>query len=195
MNRSNLRVLPTPAPAPLPVPTAEERLRAESELAAALEGLLARGERDEESPEYEQLEAAVDGRLDPVEAECFASRLAGDPVLQREFDELVALRNRLQVSPAARSFASGRSAGRSWVGFAAAAVLLVAAGLGFRQDLVRTAPLSADSAGVEAAATGTLAAGDAGAADAADHPGASQRPVEPLFADSFEGGTTDSWSN
>ena len=179
MNRSNLRLLPTPATALIPVPPPEEQLRAEAELAVAFEGLLARGERDEESPEYEQLEAAVDGRLDPVEAELFASRLAGDPVLQREFDELVALRSRLQVSPAAESVASGRSAGRSWVGFVAAAVLLAAAGLGFRQDLVRTAPLSSGSASVEAV----------------DRLGTPQRPAEPLFADSFEGGTTASWSN
>ena len=101
MNRPNLRLLPTPALGrPCPVP----RRRTDGSAPrpswpVAFEGLLARGERDEESPEYEQLEAAVDGTLDPVEAELFASRLAGDPVLQREFDELVALRDRLQLCP------------------------------------------------------------------------------------------------
>lgn len=174
MNRSNLRLLPTSPSAALPMPSPEDRLRAESELAAAFEVLLSRGEREEESPEYEQLEAAVDGRLDPVEAELFASRLAGDPALQREFDELVALRNRLQLAPAASSGASGRSAGRSWIGFAAAAVLLVAVGLGLRQDLGQTPPASSE---------------------AADRAATAARAPEPLFADSFEGGSTASWSN
>jgi anti-sigma factor RsiW len=186
MNRSNLRLLPTPASESMPVLPPEEILRAESELAVAFEGLLARGERDEESPEYELLEAAVDGRLDPVAAELFASRLAGDPVLQREFDDLVALRDRLQVSPAARSVASSRSAARGWMGLAAAAVLLIAASLGFRQDLGPTPPPPAGVATAGIAASGT---------GAVDSLGVPQRPAEPLFADSFEGGTTDSWSN
>ncbi len=63
MNRSNLRSLPTLAPSPAEVALAE------AELTAVFDGLLARGARDEESPAYELLEAAVDGTLDPVEAE------------------------------------------------------------------------------------------------------------------------------
>jgi len=182
MNRPNLRLLPTPALPSSPVTPVDEMLRAEADLAVAFEGLLVRGERDEESPEYEQLEAAVDGTLDPVEAELFASRLAGDPLLQREFDELVALRDRLKVVPAARRVAPAASAAfssRRWLGFAAAAMLLIAASVGLRLDLGRTAPLPAGSAGVAAA----------------DRMSTAQRPAEPLFADSFEGGTTDSWSN
>ena len=185
MNRPNLRLLPTPALPSSPVTPVDETLRAEADLAVAFEGLLVRGERDEESPEYEQLEAAVDGTLDPVEAELFASRLAGDPLLQREFDELVALRDRLKVVPAARRVAPAASAAfsafssRRWLGFAAAAMLLIAASVGLRLDLGRTAPLPAGSADVAAA----------------DRMSTAQRPAEPLFADSFEGGTTDSWSN
>ena len=144
------------------------------------DGLLAGGERDEESPDYELLEAAVDGTLEPVEAELFASRLAGDPVLQREFDDLMALRDRFQTSRAAHRFASYRvAAGRAWkgLGLAAAAVLLVALGLGFRQDLQRSERAVSEVNG----GTG--------------RPAPAQSQGEPLFVDSFEGGTTDSWSN
>jgi len=186
MNRSNLRALPTPpfsSFASFSDTPPEERRRAESELVAAFALQLDRGESDEESPEYEQLEAAVDGTLDPVEEELFASRLAGDTVLQREFEELVALRNRLRISPAASRVASGRSTGRRWLGFAAAAVLLVAASLAFQQDLGRTAP--------PLAGLGTAADGAGGG----HLLGTAQRSAEPLFADSFEGGTTDGWSN
>ena len=143
MTRSNLRSLPTLPPSPAEVALAE------TELTAVFDGLLARGERDEESPAYELLEAAVDGTLDPVEAERFTSRLAGDPALQREFDELE----------------------RRWLGFDAAAILLAALGIELRQGLHQP---DLDSA------SGT---------------GAAQRQIEPVFVDSFEGGTTASWSN
>lgn len=185
MNRTHLRALPA---LPVPGTPPEELLRAESELAVAFEGLLACGARDEEAPEYEWLEAAVDGTLDPIEAELFASRLAGDPLLQREFDELVALRDRLRISPAASRVAAGRSGGRRWLSLAAAAVVLVAASLAFRQDLDRT-PSPVAGLASNAAAT-SVPADAANAANAA-----SVSAGEPLFADSFEGGTTGSWSN
>ncbi len=165
MNRSNLRSLPTPQTSPAEVALVE------AELTAVFDGLLARGERDEESPTYELLEAAVDGTLDPVEAERFTSRLAGDPALQREFDELLALRDQVQRSPATDRFAPRTRLERRWLGFAAAAVLLAALGIEFRQGLHQP---DLDSASVA---------------------GATQRQVEPVFADSFEGGTTASWSN
>lgn len=164
MNRSNLRTLPTR-------PTAEAALASERELAAFFAGLLARGERDardDDSPDYDLLEAAADGRLDPVEAELLASRLAGDAALERELDELVALRTQLRLAPAARRTARGPAIGRRWLGVAAAAVLLAAVGLELRHH-------GRDS--------GTHVAGNAPAA------------VQPLFADSFEDGNTERWSN
>jgi anti-sigma factor RsiW len=181
MNRSNLRSLPTPAPSPADVASAE------AELTALFGGLLARGARDEESPAYELLEAAVDGTLDPVEAERFHSRLAGDPELQRDFDELVALRDRVQGAPAAVRFAppsrsaSHRLAGKGspsrWLGFAAAAVLLAALGLEYRQGFQHPD------------------AGTAGRVSPASSLEAARPQAEPVFVDSFEGGTTASWSN
>lgn len=184
MNRSNLRSLPTLAPSPAEVASAE------AELTALFGGLLARGARDEESPAYELLEAAVDGTLDPVEAERFHSRLAGDAELQREFDELLALRDRVQGAPAAVRFAppsrsaSHRLAGKGgkgspnrWLGFAAAAVLLAALGLEYRQGFQHPD------------------AGTAGRVSAASSQEAARPQAEPVFVDSFEGGTTASWSN
>ena len=114
MTRPNLRSLPT------------------------LETLPHRGAAGVSQADYELLEAAVDGTLDPVEAELFASRLAGDPELQREFDGLLALRDQLRQLPSAARHASrpstvGRPASRRWLGFAAAALVLAAAGIGFRQ--------------------------------------------------------------
>jgi len=160
MNRSNLRSFPTPA--------TPATVAAEGELASLFDALLARGERDEESPDYELLEAAVDGGLEPFEAELFASRLAGDPVLEREFGDLVNLRDRL-LDPqrgllTVRRFAARRRAdGRRWLGLAAAAILLAVVGLEVRHH-----------GGI----TGNTA-----------------RLEQPLFADSFEGGSTERWSN
>lgn len=165
MKRPDLRSLPTP-------PSPAEAAQAESELTALFHGLLARGERDEESPDYDLLEAAVDGQLEPFEAELFASRLAGDAALEREFVELSGLRERLrhqrQTSPAVRSWISARPAGRRWLGLAAAAVLLAALGLEFRHSVRESESQIVDNA---------------------------SRSVQPLFADSFERGTTDRWSN
>lgn len=185
MTRPNLRSLPTletlPQRGAAGVSPADQTAvaQAEAELAGLFSGLLARGRSDEDSPDYELLEAAVDGTLDPVEAELFASRLAGDPELQREFDELLALRDQLRQLPSAARHASrpstvGRPASRRWLGFAAAALVLAAAGIGLRQDLRRPAAVTA------AAATA---------------PAATQSGHEVVFADSFEGGTTGHWSN
>lgn len=178
MNRSNLRSLPTLENSP------EASFRAESELVGLFDGLLARGRGDEESPDYDLLEAAVDGTLDPVEAELFASRLAGDPVLQREFDDLVALRQQLRLpAPGTASRPARQALLRRRVGLAAAAVLLAALGLDLRLDHLRAASAN-DSASQVASA-----AHPAGRATAT--PGTSRV----VFVDSFEGGTTDHWSN
>ncbi|MEO8195927.1 MAG: hypothetical protein ABI689_04310 [Thermoanaerobaculia bacterium] len=171
MTRSNLRSLPPLVTSP-DLGASMDAVRAESELAGLFDGLLARGRRDEESPDYELLEAAVDGALDPLEAELFASRLAGDPVLQREFDGLVALRAQLRLAP--RTSTSRRPAVRRWLGFAAAAVLLAVLGLEVRQDLRRPAST---------------------AASMAQRPEAAQRGAQVVFADSFEDGSTEHWSN
>ena len=151
MTRPNLRSLPTletlPQRSAAGVSQADQTAvaQAEAELAGLFSGLLARGRSDEDSPDYELLEAAVDGTLDPL-----VSTLAA------------ALFLREQV-PA-----------RRWLGFAAAALVLAAAGIGLRQDLRRPAAVTA------AAATA---------------PAATQSGHEVVFADSFEGGTTGHWSN
>lgn len=174
MNRSNLRSLPTLPSSP------EESRRAESELVGLFDGLLARGRGEEESPDYDLLEAAVDGTLDPVEAELFASRLAGDPVLQREFDDLVALRQELQLPAPATSSRPARQpmarqpVVRRWVGLAAAAVLLAALGLDLRLEYQRgKSTASKPVQGSTVAATGSRV----------------------VFIDSFEAGSTAHWSN
>lgn len=174
MTRSNLRSLPTLVTSPESAVSAVVE-RVESELVGLFDGLLARGRGDEESPDYELLEAAVDGALDPVEAELFTSRLAGDPVLQREFDGLVALRDQLRLAPtAAMPRRPARPAVFRWLGFAAAAVLLAALGLEVRQDLRRPVSVSAKSA---------------------ELPGTAARSANVVFADSFEDGSTEHWSN
>jgi anti-sigma factor RsiW len=182
MNRSNFRLLPTPA---ADAADTGATVAAESELVALFGDLIARGERDERyemAPDYELLEAAVDGKLDAVETELFESRLAGDPALAREFNELMALRDSLQhrATPARKS---SRPAPHRWVRFAAAAVLLAAAGLGLRLDL-RYRSSESTSASLASARPMTSPA-------AASAP--SGRQV--VFADSFEHGTTDHWSN
>ena len=171
MTRSNLRSLPTLVTSPESAVSADT-VRVESELVGLFDGLLARGRGDEESPDYELLEAAVDGALDPVEAELFTSRLAGDPVLQREFDGLVALRDQLRL--AAPAATPRRPVVRRWLGFAAAAVLLAALGLEVRQDLRR--PESAS-------------------ARAAELPGTAQRSGNVVFTYRFEAGSTEHRSN
>jgi len=177
MNRSNFRLLPTP--------TADTgaTVAAESELVALFGDLIARGERDERyemAPDYELLEAAVDGKLDAVETELFESRLAGDPALAREFNELMALRDSLQhrASPARKS---SRPAPHRWVRFAAAAVLLATAGLGLRFDRRSSETTSASLASARPMTSPAAASAPSG------------RQV--VFADSFEHGTTDHWSN
>lgn len=175
MIRSNLRSLPPLAPPTVPgvAVDAAGAERAEAELAGWFDELLARGQRDEEVPDYELLEAAVDGKLDPVEAELFSSRLAGDPVLQREFDDLAALRDLLQ-----RRTATARPAAtRRWIGFAAAAVLLAALGLGLRPEHRQAGSTTASMTSQREATPPSQGVG------------------EVVFTDSFEGGTTDHWSN
>jgi anti-sigma factor RsiW len=163
MNRRPLRSLP-----PLP-PVGPQNTLAEAELVELFGSLLARGEREDETPDYEQLEAAVDGALDPVEAELFASRLAGDPVLQREFDDLVALRSQLQRKAAGRRPAAAPAVPlRRWLGYAAAAVVLAAVGVSLRPQARLGGAVTVSAA---------------------------QAPSEALFADSFEGGSTAHWSN
>ncbi len=178
MYRPNLHSLPTPPSSPPPL-MAIEAIGAESaelELTEFFGDLLARGENDDESPDYDRLEAAVDGRLDPVEAELFASRLVGDAVLEREFGDLVALRDRLSRSrqgpPTVRPFASPWGAGgRRWLGVAAAALLLAVLGVEVRHNSGKSEARLAASARAD------------------------QASAQPLFSDSFEDGSTDRWSN
>ncbi|MEO8275097.1 MAG: hypothetical protein ABI639_02700 [Thermoanaerobaculia bacterium] len=179
MSETNLRLVQSFRPsgsADLPADR-----RAEQELADLFGGLLAEPEGSDEAPDYELLEAAVDGRLDPVEAEIFASQMVGDALLRAEFDDLVQLRERLKVAAApertlevggdrnARHFKAATA--WRWVGAAAAATLIFAAGLEMRSG--RTDRSRALVAGSSAA----------------------QSAEQPLFADSFEGGKLDRWSN
>lgn len=176
MNPSNLRPFPAPSKA---IDSVASRSAAEREMEGFWNTLLARGASAEESPDYELLEAAVDGRLDPIEEELFASRIAGDAGLEREFADLVALRQRLTNPSAPWQSAAGRKPVRQWLGLAAAAVLLAAVGLGVRHNLERQA------------GSGSRMPGDQMTPVVAPAP----HPGQPLFADSFEGGTTDRWSN
>jgi hypothetical protein len=175
MNRSHLRGLPAPSTPQTPADPAAVS-RDERELLFHFEGLLALGRSDDEAPDFELLEAAVDGKLGEIEAGLFASRLAGDAALQREFDELVALRDRLALRPASRP--EPRSVpSRRWMALAAAAALLAVVGLELRQH-----------PGPNGEPDGLSTAGTQLASSTSD-------PAQPLFADSFEGGSTERWSN
>jgi len=179
MDRPKLRPLPNLAPPAGRVPAITEAEDPNvNELAGVFGELLTRGRSEEESPSYELLEAAVDGTLDTVEAELFASRLAGDPVLQREFDDLQALRDQLRQRTGTvrtdRPTAVREPAHRHWMGVAAAALVLIAAGVGLRLDLRQRAT---------------------GAAEVRRAPAATEQAHEVVFVDSFEGGTTGHWSN
>lgn len=90
------------------------------ELAARLRADLGAALADEAAPSYEDLEAYVDGRMGADEAAAFAARVADDPLLAAEVEDLVQLRDRLSRAR--------RPAGTRWVWAAAAALALAVAG-------------------------------------------------------------------
>jgi anti-sigma factor RsiW len=72
-------------------------LEARTRLGAALRDDLARATAEEQPIAYETLEAYVDGMLDDVDREIVETRLADDPALRAEVEELSALRRELRV--------------------------------------------------------------------------------------------------
>lgn len=176
MSRTDLR------PVPNPVGDFADRSALDAELAGFFTDWVESGRQDDDAPDYEELEAAVDGRLDPVEAECFASRLVGDPTLQREYEALVALRDTLAPAAAARFDRPARAvSARRWVGYAAAALIVAAAGIGLEFERRQGGPVTRGSGSLSAAAARSEAASVGG------------RQI--LFADSFESGDAAHWSN
>ena len=71
------------------------------ELARVLHDTLRRAEDEREEPAYETLEAYVDGRLGDVDREILESRVADDPALRAEVDDLRALRAAMAAPTAA----------------------------------------------------------------------------------------------
>ena len=66
-------------------------------LADGLRDGLARAATESEPVDYDTLEAYVDGRLDAADREIVETRLADDPALRAEVDELRALQRELGV--------------------------------------------------------------------------------------------------
>jgi hypothetical protein len=103
--------------------TSRERTEARARLGAFFrDGLRA---AEAEAPDYEDVEAYVDGTLEPEERELFELRLADDPLLQQEVQDLRELRRALV--PAARL------RGYLWPGLAAAAGLALVLWATFRR--------------------------------------------------------------
>src|SRR5262245_28425477 len=81
-----------------------------------------------EAPDYEDVEAYVDGNLDPEDRELFELRLADDPLLQQEVADLRELRRSLVPSARWRAYL--------WPGLAAAAGLALVLWATFRRPEV-----------------------------------------------------------
>jgi len=96
-------------------------------LAERLRGELETAVRQQEPPGFEDLQAYVDGALDGPDREVFESRLADDPLLRQEVQDLQALRAQLAAEAAAPARVLGfRRPALIWTGLLAAAALIVA---------------------------------------------------------------------
>src|SRR5262245_22575171 len=73
-----------------------------------------------EAPSFDELAAYVDGRLDPEARALLEERLAADPALRQEVEELKEIRDQLRGSPVA----AARQRRVALAGLAAAAALL-----------------------------------------------------------------------
>lgn len=159
-------------PLPFPAPASPEAARAAlADLADGLRAELAWAaelELAEREPSFELLERAADGALDEDEALWLEDRLAADPALARELDDLVELRQRLRPETR-RGLGSRRSrlAGPVRVAGLAAALLVAVIGVGRLVESRSPEPPAHEVA-----------------ADAS----------EPLYADGFESGDSSAWA-
>jgi hypothetical protein len=86
---------------------------------------------DLEAPPFEEVAAYVDGRLLGEERLLFEERLAGDPLLRAEVQDLRELREEM---------AQRRAAPSTWIGWAAAAAVVAALGAGLLSTRGREKP-------------------------------------------------------
>ncbi len=96
-----------------------------------------------EEPDYETVEAYVDGRLEGVAREIFAARLQDDPQLQAEVADLQALSARLARSAAPRALPFRARVVLPLSGLAAAAALVLALLVTWRPGGVAPSPFQA----------------------------------------------------
>ncbi len=155
---SHLRSEPPPADPAAAAAVRELATRLRADLDAALAA--------EPAPSYEELEAYVDGRMDADEAEAFDARIADDPLLAAEVEDLIRLQSRLSRAR--------RPARVRWAWAAAAALVLTVAGtladrMAWRQPGIQSAQ--------NASAT------------------APTRAAEPIFTDGFESGDAAAWQD
>lgn len=122
-------------------------------LASSFQETLAAADAD--GPSYEDVAAYVDGQLAGDERLLFEERLADDPLLRAEVQDLRDLRAEMN--------ASRPSAGAWWMGWAAAAAVLAALAAGLYGTRSRTRP---DTGGVAVAPTPAAPAALARMADA-----------------------------
>jgi hypothetical protein len=147
-------------------------LAARTRLAAHLRDQLAQVEV--EVPSYEELEAYVDGRLSPVDAEAFATRLEDDALLAAEVADLERLRDQLARR---RGTAVARPVPvlPRWIWVAAAALAIAVAGTVAERSLAPRRPAVSPSSTLADTQT----------------PAAPERPS--IFVDGFETGSTAAW--
>ncbi len=145
-------------------------LAAQARLAAFLRGELAQAEV--EAPSYDELEAYVDGQLDPADAEAFATRLEDDPLLAAEVADLERLRELLARRRGAGAAPPSRAVPR-WFWAAAATLAVAVAGTVVERSLAPHRPVaSPQMAAVE-----------------------SEGSAETIFGDGFESGGIDAWQS
>lgn len=155
---------PIPFPSPGAPPSPESSRRAAAELSESFRNELAWAVVEEGEPSYEELEAAVNGTLEPEAAERLSLRADADPVLAAEIADLTRLRDRLR--PARPGIAASRT-----LRIAGLAAALLLALVGLDRGLGR-APNPAPAGELSAA-----------------HPAS-----QPLYADGFESGDASGWA-
>jgi anti-sigma factor RsiW len=161
----DVRTVTPQTPVPEPVdPVAEARL------AVFLRAELALAEVTEvEAPDYEELEAYVDGRLSEADAEALAARIEDDAVVAAEVADLERLR--LQLAQRRGAARGPRPALPRWIWAAAAALAVAVAGTVAERITAPHRPV----------ASPLIAEG------------AAPEPPQ-IFTDSFESGSTASWN-
>lgn len=126
-----------------------------------------------EAPTYEELEAYVDGRLSPVDAEAFATRVEDDALLAAEVADLERLRDEL-ARRRGTAVARPVPALPRWIWVAAAALAVAVAGTVAERSLAPRRPVVSPSSAI------------------ASQPSAAPAPPS-IFVDGFESGSTAAW--